>query len=70
MSTEPTYTVELTEQEMQMVANGIAAFYNVMNREKQVIDARQTAVISRAMEKFKLAVNGKPKAPIIQLHHH
>lgn len=54
------YKVFLTEKEMQMVANGIAAFYNVANREKININPEQTALIANVMEKFKKAVDSGP----------
>lgn len=53
------YTVQLTEREMQCLANGITAFFNVMRREKVQISPEQILSIQSSMQKFKAAVNGQ-----------
>ena len=58
------YKIFLTEKEMQMLANGIAAFYNVMNQEKRAIDPAQSAILTNVMEKFKKAIDDRPQGDV------
>ena len=51
------YTVQLTERDMQYVANGLAAFFNVMAREKRTVNPEQVAVLLNVMHKFKTATD-------------
>lgn len=50
------YEVHLTNNEMQHIANGIAAFMNVMAQRKVQISPPQVMCLMSAMEKFKVAV--------------
>ena len=56
MNAAKIYQVKLTEREMQTLANAVAAFYNVANREDAEINPVQTATLQGVMEKFKRAI--------------
>lgn len=47
------FTVELSEYELQCLANGIAAFYNYCSREKINMNPVQVSALHSAMMKFK-----------------
>lgn len=54
------YDLRLTEREMQCVANGLTAFFNVATREKTTINPQQTVELLNVMEKFKAALSKGP----------
>lgn len=62
MSEEKTYTIELTESEMQMIIYAVTGFYRRTNQEKLKISPHQTALILNAFHKMKRIVD------INQLH--
>lgn len=51
-----TYEVHLTNNEMQHVANGIAAFMNVMHQRQVQIKPEQVMALVSTMDKFKAAL--------------
>lgn len=51
------YSVQLTSRDMQCVANGIAAFFNVMAREKRSISPEQVMTLLNVMHLFKEAAD-------------
>lgn len=65
--TEKAFNVSLTSTEMQYVANGIAAFMNVMHREKTQINPLQISSLIQTLEKFKLAMNTANNYKIVQV---
>lgn len=50
------YEVHLTNSEMQHIANGLAAFMNVMHQRQVTIKPEQTMALLSAMDKFKAAL--------------
>lgn len=56
---EKTYTVRLTEREMQTIANAIGAYFNHLTANKRVIPPAYAIVITEALQKFKAATEGK-----------
>lgn len=50
------YEVHLTNTEMQHIANGIAAFMNVMHQREVQISPPQLLSLISAMDKFKAAL--------------
>jgi hypothetical protein len=66
------YTVEMTEREMQMISNAVAAFYNTANERESEINPWQTTCIQRAFERWKKAIDNQeglvPKPEILMLN--
>lgn len=51
------YQVEMTEREMQFVANALSGFYRVCTREGLTVDFSQTTALLNVLERFKLILN-------------
>ncbi len=50
------YRVELSEREMQCIANGLAAFFNVVRLQKMMVNPMQTEALLTSLGKFKAAL--------------
>lgn len=57
-SDETLYTVELSEREMQCIANACSGFYRVVAMEGRVISPEQSLAITNALGKMKAASLG------------
>jgi hypothetical protein len=58
----------MTEKEMQLIANAIAAFYNVANEGKYKISPEQTAILENVLRDWKNIISkGATKKPDILL---
>ncbi len=65
--TDRAYNVALTASEMQYLANGITAFFNVMRRDKVQIKPEQIQSLVQTMEKLKLALNTANNYRVVQI---
>lgn len=50
------YRLELSEREMQCMANGLAAFFNVVRLQKMMVNPLQTEALLTSLGKFKAAL--------------